>query len=71
MLTVTTLVHVYKTYLTATVDWDISTVKIIHIKHFRGAKFLRFCMSSFYSRWLQYGRVPGAFLAGIRRVGLP
>jgi len=41
MLTVTTLVHVYKTYLMATVDWDIFTLKLIHIKHFCGAKF--FC----------------------------
>ena len=40
MLTVTTLVHVYKTYLMATVDWDSFTLKLIHMKHFCGAKFL-------------------------------
>ena len=67
------------TYTAVTVDREIFALKIIRVKNFRVIKFSRFRSIReifFNGRRLQYGRVPGEFLAfsllpGIRRARDP
>ena len=61
-------------YSSSTVDWEIFTLKIIHVKIFMVVDFLQFVRPAkfFNSCRLQCGRVPGEFLVfsllpGIRR----